>query len=401
MTGNSSRRKLDTTLIAAVVPGLLAACDLAPPLPPSLAAVTAGAFHTCALDAAGTPACWGDNSSGQAGDATTEFVSTPAQIPTDRPFVALASGESHNCALDEIGSAYCWGSNGAGRLGVSGGPRDTPVPVRGGMTFTIIVAGGAHSCGVTADSIAYCWGSNGSGQLGTRALTGDCNGTCSTTPVRVEGTLRFTHLAAGGAHTCGITPSGAAYCWGANAAGQLGSGYFDATPLPVLVSGGHRFRAISAGAAFTCALRMDGLPFCWGLNDRGQLGAETPQVSCQLANTSCSARPVAVQTTVRFRRIATGTQHACGLSDEGVALCWGGNSSGQLGNGAVFARSVPQFVQGNLRFTAIAAGAEHTCALSVEATVYCWGDNFRFQLGNGGNGLRSPSPIAVFAAQGS
>jgi len=32
----------------------------------------------------------------------------------------------------------------------------------------------------------------------------------------VSGDVRFTVLEAGGAHTCGLSPEGTTYCWGAN-----------------------------------------------------------------------------------------------------------------------------------------------------------------------------------------
>jgi hypothetical protein len=52
---------------------------------------------------------------------------------------------------------------------------------------------------------------------------GDGNGgNASETPVVVQGGHAFQEVAAGAAHTCGLTAAGAAYCWGGNDAGQLG-----------------------------------------------------------------------------------------------------------------------------------------------------------------------------------
>jgi hypothetical protein len=82
-----------------------------------------------------------------------------------------------------------------------------------------LAAGGEHTCGLTATGAAYCWGSNSNGQLGTGTIGG------TFVPAGpVSGGLTFVSLSAGGSYTCGVTPSGAIYCWGANASGQLGDG---------------------------------------------------------------------------------------------------------------------------------------------------------------------------------
>jgi alpha-tubulin suppressor-like RCC1 family protein len=51
--------------------------------------------------------------------------------------------------------------------------------VAGGLTFASLTAGFYHTCGLTGSGVAYCWGANGSGQLG------DGSNTRRTTPVAV------------------------------------------------------------------------------------------------------------------------------------------------------------------------------------------------------------------------
>ena len=51
------------------------------------------------------------------------------------------------------------------------------------------------------------------------------------------GGLGFVSLDAGGSHTCGVVPSGDAFCWGSNSFGELGdgdTGTDSATPVRVL-----------------------------------------------------------------------------------------------------------------------------------------------------------------------
>src|SRR5439155_995582 len=100
------------------------------------------------------------------------------------------------------------------------------------LALTAVTVGAVHTCALEASGAAYCWGWNAYGQLG------DGSTTARSTPVPVAGDLTFALLSAGGLHTCGVTSGGAAHCWGNNANGELGIGSgspnFSPTPLPVI-----------------------------------------------------------------------------------------------------------------------------------------------------------------------
>ena len=79
--------------------------------------ITAGVYHTCALQQDGTVKCWGRNDHGQLGDGTTTERKTPTTVPGLSGVAAIAVGELHTCALMQGGTVKCWGLNASGQLG--------------------------------------------------------------------------------------------------------------------------------------------------------------------------------------------------------------------------------------------------------------------------------------------
>ena len=131
---------------------------------------------------------------------------------------------------------------------------------------------------------------------------------------------------------------------------------------------------ITAGIGHTCAITpTDGLR-CWGLNDSGQLGDET---------FNNSSIPVNVVDVVASDVIdlESGIKHTCALSSGGEVMCWGLNTSGQLGNGSITNSNVPVLVKGLVgKVVSISGGAEFTCAVNDVDEVMCWGNNSVGQL---------------------
>ena len=137
----------------------------------------------------------------------------------------------------------------------------------GAESFTQVVAGSSHTCALTSTGSAYCWGANGEGQLG------DGTRLVRFTPVAVDQPAAFVSLTAGTAHTCGLTAGGVAYCWGSNVDGQLGDGTTATRLVPNEVAGGSRFASLTAGPDHTCGLTDEQRALCWGNDDIGQVGA--------------------------------------------------------------------------------------------------------------------------------
>ena len=246
-----------------------------------------------------------------------------------------------------------------------------PVALRGRFAFAepdLVSAGEGFSCALRRDGAAFCWGSNDHGELGTGARG------ASLEPVRVSTALRFASVSAGSTFTCALTTGGEAFCWGNAGADDEGAGAVPGARIerrvPSAIGGGHRFASLSAGGTHACAVTTAGVAYCWGENGSGQLGDGT---------TTTSEVPVRVATTERFRSVTTGYAHACGLATDGRAYCWGARARDR----ADAARARPLAIGGALRFTSLSAGNFYTCGVATSGAGYCWGDNEFGQLGDG------------------
>jgi alpha-tubulin suppressor-like RCC1 family protein len=145
---------------------------------------------------------------------------------------------------------------------------------------------------------------------------------------------------------------------------------------PLVASGQDIVTQVSAGGIHTCAVMSGGRVKCWGDNSEGQLGEGTTINRSTPVDVAGLSFPVSA--------IATGAYHSCALSTAGAVKCWGDNLNGQLGDGTTVSRSMPVDVIGlTSDVQEIATGAYHTCALTRSGAVLCWGANSSGQLGDG------------------
>ena len=307
---------------------------------------------------------------------------------------SLATGDGHTCAVTVAGGVQCWGLNNFGQLG-DGTTNDrlTAGAVTGLAAGVVAVAAGdAHACALTATGAVRCWGNNSWGQLGDGSMT------YRTAPVPVAGlSSGVVAISAGAIHTCALTATGAVKCWGYNGAGTLGDGTIATRTMPVqavgLTSG---IAAIAAGGAHTCALTADDGVLCWGHNNAGQVGDGT-----RVARFT-PVQVVGLSTGVTA--ISTGEGHACALTKTGIMKCWGHNSAGQLGRGAgsgSCCEETPAPVVGLSAVPVeIAAFRYNSCAIAASGAAQCWGINGSGQLGNGTTNANFavPVPQTVIAA---
>ena len=395
------------------------------------ALVSAGTIAGCGIGTSGSAVCWGDNSVGELGNGVlgngSMISSTPVVVSTGAALTAVSTGGFHACGLDGAGTVYCWGANSSGQLGngTTTGPQQcaggqapcgtTPAAITGVGTepFVMVSAGIFSSCAVDLTGAAFCWGDNQIGELGNGSTTSSPTPTSVVSPQGVS----FSSVSLSNAfgidstwHACALASDGAAYCWGDDAFGELGSGTAQAetcinnrgvvgpcSTLPVAVAGGISFRAISAGGDFTCGVDYAARVYCWGANGFGQLGNGTTTGPQQCVGNSASGpaacsptpTPVSLPALDSVTAVTAGGAYACALTTTGSVYCWGANFLGQLGNGTTTSTATPTLVSApaGMWFTLVSAGGFHTCGIANTTTTlntaYCWGANSSGQLGNG------------------
>lgn len=339
------------------------------------------ASHACALvDSALW--CWGNNGSGQLGDGTRTGAASPVATAPGSSWVDAAVGHNFSCALRSDGTVWCWGDNDCDQLG-SDVVTDSLVPVQiAGVSGAIAVAAGAsNACAILQDRSLWCWGSGAYNNLLDDRLLNSGAPVALTElgPVAEVSMGGYTH---GGPQTtlCAVKMSGEVACWGNNQQGQHGTGASSQQRTAIEVPAFDGATSIAIGPSFTCAA-VNGEVRCAGSNVQGTLGDGT-----LLAR----EYPAPVVGVTGARSVAAGTSwtphgtHACALLQDGSVSCWGGNSSGQLGDRTpVDAQPTPTAVQGIAGATQIEVGVSYSCAVLADQTARCWGGNYDGQLGDG------------------
>ncbi|ADI84086.1 choice-of-anchor D domain-containing protein [Geobacter sulfurreducens] len=360
-------------------------------------AVAAGGEHALALQADGTLWAWGANLTGQLGTGGTGILPnpTPLKIGTDRDWTAISAGEMHSVALKADGSLWSWGQNLFGELGngvaLPGANVTTPTRVGTGSDWVAIAAGALHTVALHRNGTVSAWGNNAQGAVGDGTVANRSTPTLIVAPVTLVNNVA---IAAGTGVSFSVLANGTVFGWGGNGAGQLGNGTFGAVTAPtVLSAGASAWLGVEPGGAFSLGLRSNGTLWAWGGNASGQLGDGT---------TTPSAIPVPVVGDAgNWRTTATGTAHSVAVRADGTLWAWGDNSSGQLGIGSTVAASTPQQITvtnpasaGN-DWAAVAAGEAHTIGLKADGTLWAWGDNTFGQLGDGTGTSNRTTPVQI------
>jgi alpha-tubulin suppressor-like RCC1 family protein len=207
----------------------------------------------------------------------------------------------------------------------------------------------------------------------------------------------------GDGHYLALSTNGTLYSWGRNEAGQLGQGgnvlpgwggpTFPGTVLPTQDG---QWLKVAAGDNHSLAISSDGTLWAWGRNDLWQLGFRSVLGRLRSAASQRESKPVRVDSGHDWAAISGGMLSSIALKRDGSLWSWGGNWTGQLGDGekrplrefSAPLEKLPQVTRPtrigrDLDWTAIWSGAEHVLALKTNGTLWAWGRNDCGQLGLG------------------
>ena len=305
--------RLWTILVALGGAASFSGCKRAPVMESALHHVVAGLGVTCALQEDGRPRCFGPTF----GNALVP--------PPDARFSTLAMGGHEVCGLLMDGRALCFG--------VCGELCNAPGRPPAGAFDEIAVGSGSEACALAYPSTVRCWG--------------------FATPWKSEPPrgVALHGLAVGERYACALDGQGRPVCWGDRQPGL--------PPPPADLVGA---RMLAATRFHVCAIDAQGAVVCWGL---GEL--QTPKL--------------------RYTHISATWEQFCAVAEAGWVNCFGKIKGNTL---------VPAQAHGRRRFRAVAAGQNHACGVDERGQLECWGDadlGGEGLLPSRGGGLAGPPPL--------
>ncbi len=147
------------------------------------------------------------------------------------------------------------------------------------------------------------------------------------------------------------------------------------------------YRYVEAGSYHACGITTDERAVCWGFNGDGQLMA---------GSTSNTLQPTPASGGLTFRTVSGGRYHSCGLTLSGVVYCAGADQDGRLLNKSQIPSNIPVQNHSPITFQLVSAGGSHTCALSLAQDLWCGGNNAEGELGDTSTNTHADTLRPVF-----
>ncbi|BDR53131.1 hypothetical protein KIM372_10380 [Bombiscardovia nodaiensis] len=159
-----------------------------------------------------------------------------------------------------------------------------------------------------------------------------------------------------------------------------------------------KFKRLLTGSMHMLGVTEDDTLWAWGANSVGQLGNG---ISVGLMNNAALPVRVRIPDGVRFRTdsasLAVGLWHNLAIDTNGNIWSWGVNETGELGDGSTTNRYAPVRVQtpAGVRFKQVAASSLSSLAVDTDGNLWGWGRGSNGELGDGGAIPPRLTPVKV------
>jgi alpha-tubulin suppressor-like RCC1 family protein len=255
----------------------------------------------------------------------------------------LAASYGRTCALRSDGTVACWGTG-------WGWKNHSAVPATvAGLTDVVDIEGDEKGiCALTRDGAVTCWP--------------QWYDPIAVPPVPV------TQMSNGGLGPCGVAKDGTVYC--------------GATAVPNVPKGAK----VVSGEKYGCVLGLDARITCWGEGTIIEPPLECHGDVCDRRPVDRSPRKAPLEHVIN---ISTERGGVCARTLDGKVRCVDPTSVSSLSETTPVAKEHAWTAPAE--YAQVVKGRDHTCGLGSNGLVRCWGDNTFGQLGTGAMGL-VPAP---------
>ncbi|MEW1707645.1 Ig-like domain-containing protein [Microbacterium sp. NPDC089190] len=324
--------------------------------------------------------------------SSASVLSEPTQLRKRfwSPITAAASGRRFSVVLLSSGQVLITGDNRYGQHGAgSNDPIDGYWTLVDGIDDAVGIAVAGDTCiALLSSGSVVQWGRN---------LNPHDDDSFVTTPTPVDGITDAIQIAGSSTAFFALRPDGTVLAWGYNETLEFGVGW----PVvyrssPEAVPNLSNVVEVQAASHTVFARLSTGEVYSWGSNDGdGTLGNGTANEYTEgSVGVPMQMTPGPVTGIDNAIRIAAGPSTGYALLATGQIVAWGGNSSGEVGDGTTDIRRTPVPVSGIANAVTIGAGYYCGYAILADGTSRAWGNNELGQLGDGTTTSQSaPIPL--------
>ena len=298
---------------------------------------------------------------------------------------AIAAGRWTGLPLYEL---YAWGTNGSGEHGDNTiTNKSSPVQTGSDVNWSKISSGNRFSHGIKTDGTLWAWGNN----FNSVGSLGDGTTINRSSPVQIGSLGDWYQTAGGGGHALAVKTNGTLWAWGSGANGRLGNNitYLADRSSPIQIGALTNWSQVAAGAGHSAAVKNDGTLWTWGGNYSGQIGDGT-RVS--------RSSPVQIGALTNWSQVGlgNGSNMTAAIKNDGTLWTWGYNGEGQVGDNTVISRSSPVQVGALTTWAQVSAADAGVVAIKTDGTLWTWGNNSQGGVGDGTT-VNKSSPVQIGA----